>query len=82
MGQAELVEELARPVAVPDLDALLAERERRCVALDEPEELEDDGAVEDSFRREEGQDGTAVVVEFELEAGSEDGYRAGACAVD
>lgn len=47
--QAEVVEELARAVAVPDLDALGGEREGGGVALDEPKELGDYGAGEDAL---------------------------------
>lgn len=66
--QADAVEELAGAVAVPDLDADVAEGLGRGVALDEPEELGDDGAEEDALRGEEGEDRPAVIVELELEA--------------
>lgn len=82
VGEPHAVEELAGAVAVPDLDADVAEGRGRGVALDEPEELGDDGAEEDSLRGEQGEDGAAVVVELELEAGgSEDGQGARAGAV-
>lgn len=79
--QADAVEELAGAVAVPDLDADVAEGLGRGVALDEPEELGDDGAEEDTLRGEEGEDRAAVVVELELEAwGGEDGQGSCSCA--
>lgn len=82
MGEAHAVEELAGAVAVPDLDADVAEGGGGGVALDEPEELGDDGAEEDSLGGEQGEDGAAVVVEIEFEAGrGEDGQGAGAGAV-
>jgi len=64
--QAQVVEELARPITVPDLDSLLAEGQRRRVGFDEPQELRDDGAREDALRGEEGKDRRAVAVELEL----------------
>lgn len=67
VGEAQVVEELAGAVAVPDLDAGLAEAGGGCVALDEPEELGDDGAGEDALGGEEGEDRGAVSVEGELE---------------
>ena len=77
--QAEVVEELARAVAVPDLDALRGEGLGGGVARDEPEELGNDGLGEDALCGEEGEDGRAVAVERELErARGEDGV--GACA--
>lgn len=82
VGQADAVEELAGAVAVPDLDADVAEGGGGGVALDEPEELGDDGAEEDSLGGEQGEDGAAVVVEVEFEAGrGEDGQGASAGAV-
>jgi hypothetical protein len=79
LGQAQVVEELARAVAVPDLDALRGERVRGGVARDEPEELGDDGFGEDALGGEEREDRGAVAVEGELEgARREDGV--GACA--
>lgn len=60
MRQADGVEVLARPVAVPDLDAGGGEGQRGGGAGDEPEEFGDDGPQEDAFRREEGQDGRAI----------------------
>lgn len=82
VGESDAIEELAGPVAVPDLDADVAEGGRGCVALDEPEELGDDGAEEDSLCGEQGKDGAAVVVELELEAwGCENGQGTGAGAV-
>jgi hypothetical protein len=81
VGQADAVEELAGPIAVPDLDTDLVEGEGGCVALDEPEELGDDGAEEDPFCCEQREDGAAVVVELELEAlGCENRQGAGAGA--
>lgn len=47
--EPEVVEELARPVAVPDLDILRAQGGGGRVALDEPQELGDDGAEEDAL---------------------------------
>lgn len=80
--EPDAVEELAGPVAVPDLDADVAEGGGGGVALDEPEQLGDDGAEEDSLCGEEGEDGAAVVVELELEAwGRENGQGTGASAV-
>ena len=77
--EAQVVEELARAVAVPDLDALRGECVRGCVARDEPEELGDDGFGEDAFCGEEREDGCAAAVEGEFErARGEDGV--GACA--
>lgn len=64
--QAQLVEELAGSIAIPDFDSDFAERVRGCVALDEPEQFGDDGASEDAFCREKREDGTAVVVELEF----------------
>lgn len=82
VGEPHAVEELAGTVAVPDLDADVAEGGGGGVALDEPEELGDDGAEEDSLCGEQGEDGAAVVVELEFEAGgSEDGQGAGTGAV-
>ena len=66
VGEADAVQELARPVAIPDLDARLAQREGGCVGLDEPEELGDDGPGEDALGGEQGQDGCAVTVKSEL----------------
>jgi hypothetical protein len=60
VGETEVVEEFARPIAVPDLDAGFAEGEGGCFAFDEPQELEDDCSREDSFCGEEGQDWAAV----------------------
>lgn len=81
VGQADAVEELAGPIAVPDLDADVVEGEGGCVALDEPEELGDDGTEEDPFCCEQREDGAAVVVELELEAlGCENRQGAGAGA--
>jgi hypothetical protein len=54
--QPHRVEELSRPISVPDLDASLGEREGRRRAR-EAQQLRDDGAQEDAFRREEWQDG-------------------------
>ena len=54
MREAEVIEELTRPVAVPDLDPVFAERRRRRVALNEPQQLGDDGAGKDAFGSEEG----------------------------
>jgi hypothetical protein len=48
---------LSRLISVPDLDASLGEREGRHRARYEPQQLRDDGAQEDAFRREERQDG-------------------------
>lgn len=79
--EPDAVEELARPVAVPDLDAGLVERNRRRVALDEPQELGDDGPREDALRCQQRQDRAAVVVEAKLESRREDGERACSCAV-
>jgi hypothetical protein len=79
LGQAQVVEELARAVAVPDLDALRGERVRGGVARDEPEELGDDGFGEDALGGEQGEDRGAVAVEGEFEgAWRKDGV--GACA--
>lgn len=81
VGQADAVEELAGPIAVPDLDTDVVEGYGGCVALDEPEELGDDGAEEDPFCCEQREDGAAVVVELELEAlGCENRQGAGAGA--
>jgi hypothetical protein len=55
--QPHRVEELSRPISVPDLDASLGEREGRRRARYEAQQLRDDGAQEDAFRREEWQDG-------------------------
>lgn len=83
VGEANAVEELAGAVAVPDLDADVAEGGGGGVALDEPEELGDDGAEEDSLGGEQGEDGAAVVVELEFEAwGCEDGQGTGAGAAN
>lgn len=35
--QPQIIQELAGAIAVPDLDADLVQRDRRCVALNEPE---------------------------------------------
>lgn len=64
--QPHAVEKLARAIAVPDLDALLAERERRGRARDEPEEFGENRLLEDALGGEERVDGDAVVVEAEL----------------
>lgn len=61
--EAEVVEELARAIAVPDLDAGLAKAGGGGVALNEPEELGDNGAGKDAFGGKEGEDWGAVVVE-------------------
>lgn len=74
------VEEGARAVAVPDLDALLAEGQRRGRARDEPEELGEDGLVEDALGGQEGVErraGGGVEGEFERARGKEG---VGACA--
>lgn len=56
VGQPHAVQELPRPVAVPDPDALLRQRQRRRVALHEPEELRQHRLEEHALRRQEGQD--------------------------
>lgn len=72
--EAEVVEELARAIAIPNLDAGLAEAVGGCVALDEPEELGDNGASKDALGGKEGKDRDAVVVEGEFEGSrSKDG---------
>lgn len=79
LREAEVVEELARAVAVPDLDALRGESVRGGVAGDEPEELGDDGFGEDAFCGQEREDGRARAVEGEFEGSwGEDGV--GPCA--
>lgn len=65
--QAGAVEELARSVAVPDLDAGLGQRQRRRAALDEPQQLRHDGLEKDALCRQQRQDRRSVVVERELE---------------
>lgn len=65
--ETEAVKEFARAVAVPDLDAGLAEARGGCVSLDEPEELGDNGTSKDALGGEEGEDWGAVIVEGELE---------------
>lgn len=76
--EADLVEELARAVAVPDLDTLFAQGGGCRAALDEPEELGDDGAEENALCCEEREDGGSVVVERELKGGGcEDRVRSG-----
>ena len=57
MRETHAVEKFAGAVAVPDLDACFREREEGCAAGDEPEEFGDDGAEEDAFCGEEGEDG-------------------------
>ena len=57
VGQADLVQELARAVAVPDLDVGGGEREGRGAAGDEPEQLGDDGAEKDALRGQERENG-------------------------
>ena len=59
LRQAEGVEVGAGGVAVPDFDVLGLQRRGVGVATDEPEELGDDGAEEDAFGGEEGEDGGA-----------------------
>ena len=49
MVQVQRVEKGARAVAVPDLDALPGQRDRRGAARDEPEELGYDGLGEDAL---------------------------------
>jgi hypothetical protein len=58
--QADGIKVLARSVAVPDLDAGGGEGEGGCGAGDKPEEFGDDGAQEDAFCCEEGEDGRPV----------------------
>jgi len=77
--QPAVVEERARAVAIPDLDAALGEESGIRFPVDEPEELFDDAAVEGAFGGEEGEGG---VGEGEAEGGrGEDGEGAGAGAV-
>ncbi|KAI6770433.1 hypothetical protein HG530_005062 [Fusarium avenaceum] len=66
MVQSEVVKELAGAIAVPDLNTGFAEAVGRCVALDEPEELGDNGASKDTFRGEERKNGDPVVVKGEF----------------
>jgi len=79
MTEADLVQILARAIALPDVDALLGEVESVGVALDEPEQLLDDGTVKDALGREEGKD---VVLEGEAHGrGGKDRTGTGAGAV-
>lgn len=79
--QADAVEVLARPVTVPDLDALLAQRLGGRVALDEPEELGRHRFEEDAFCGEEREDGCrAIFIEAEFERSwGEEGICACSC---
>lgn len=56
MGEAIGVEEVAGAITVPDLDSLGGQWERGGTACDEPEEFGNDGAEEDAFGGQEGQD--------------------------
>lgn len=79
MAQADLVEILARPVAVPDIDPLLSQFPAVGTAADEPEELLDHAPDKDALGREKGE---GAVGEAEAEGGrSEEGKGAGAGAV-
>lgn len=49
----QLVQELARPVAVPDVDSGVRQRLRRRAPRHEPQEFGGDGAEEDSFGRQQ-----------------------------
>lgn len=81
MGQADAVQEFARAVAVPNLDAGFAQGQRRRVALDEPQQLGDDGFEEDALGGQEREDRNSILVEREAQGPrSKDGVgpRAGA----
>jgi hypothetical protein len=66
MVEAEVVKELAGAIAIPDLNTGFAEAVGRCVALNEPEKLGDNGASKDTLRRKERENRSPVVVKGEL----------------
>ena len=76
MLKTDTVEVLSAAVAVPDLDTALRQMQGVCICFDEPEELFEDGAEEDSFGGEKRED---VVTKGETQLRRrEDGE--GACA--
>ena len=82
VAESTAVEECARAVTVPDLDAALGEEGSIRFSVDEPEKLFDDAAVEGAFCGEEGEGG---VSEGEAERGrgeNGEGPSAGAVRAD
>ncbi|KAI6761045.1 hypothetical protein HG531_001598 [Fusarium graminearum] len=67
MLKTKVIEKFARAVSIPDLDTGLTETLGRGVTLNEPEELGNDGASEDTLRGKEGENGGPVVVEGEFQ---------------
>lgn len=62
MRQAHAVKVFTAAVSVPDLDSRVREGQGGCRAGNEPEELGDDGAKEDAFGGENGEDGSGSKV--------------------